>query len=111
MSREEILAQLKSGKIKVEEAATLLAAQMATKSTGKLYCKVSPKGAVSVYGLGQWPLTLYVEQWERLESFMGELKEFVKKWEGKDYTSERATERGGKKVPYTVRIAHKGAAA
>jgi hypothetical protein len=76
-----------------------------------MHCKVSPKGAVSVYGLGQWPLTLYVEQWARLGEFMPELNAFVKQWEGKEYTSERATERGGKKVPYTVRIAHKGAAA
>ena len=28
--------------------------------------KVSAKGAVSVYGMGKWPVTLYGEQWERL---------------------------------------------
>ena len=26
------------------------------------------KGAVSVYGMGRFPVTLYVEQWERLDS-------------------------------------------
>ena len=28
--------------------------------------KVSEKGGISVYGLGRFPVTLYVEQWERL---------------------------------------------
>ena len=33
---------------------------------GRLTVKASTKGAVSVYGLGRWPVTLYREQWERL---------------------------------------------
>jgi len=28
--------------------------------------KVSEKGALSVYGLGRFPVTLYREQWEKL---------------------------------------------
>ena len=32
----------------------------------KLTCKVSEKGAVSVYGLGRWPVTLYSGQMARL---------------------------------------------
>ena len=31
-----------------------------------LRLKVSEKGAVSVYGLGRFPLTLYKEQWEKV---------------------------------------------
>ena len=31
-----------------------------------LSLKVSEKGAVSVYGLGRFPVTLYAEQWFRL---------------------------------------------
>jgi len=31
---------------------------------GTLRFKVSEKGAISVYGLGRFPVTLYVEQWE-----------------------------------------------
>jgi hypothetical protein len=34
-----------------------------------LYCKVSEKGAISVYGLQRMPVTLYVEQWDRLLNF------------------------------------------
>ena len=32
----------------------------------KLTCKVSEKGAISVYGLGKFPVTLYARGWERL---------------------------------------------
>jgi hypothetical protein len=31
-------------------------------------CKVSQKGAVSVYGLQRFPITLYASQWERFLS-------------------------------------------
>ena len=31
-----------------------------------LSLKVSAKGALSVYGLGRFPVTLYKEQWNRL---------------------------------------------
>jgi hypothetical protein len=43
-----------------------------------LYCKVSEKGAISVYGLQRMPVTLYVEQWERLLAYAEEIKEFMK---------------------------------
>ena len=31
-----------------------------------MFLKVSEKGALSVYGLGRFPVTLYREQWEKL---------------------------------------------
>jgi hypothetical protein len=39
--------------------------------------KVSEKGAVSVYGLGRFPVTLYKEQWEKLLSMADEIKAFI----------------------------------
>ena len=36
------------------------------KKTRTAFLKVSEKGAVSVYGLGRFPVTLYKEQWARL---------------------------------------------
>ena len=39
--------------------------------------KVSAKGAVSVYGLGRFPVTLYKEQWLRLLEFAEEIKAFI----------------------------------
>jgi hypothetical protein len=38
------------------------------KGQGSISFKVSEKGAVSVYGLGRFPVTLYRGQWERLMS-------------------------------------------
>ena len=44
-----------------------LEAQLASASAPKaLTLKVSEKGALSVYGLGRFPVTLYRGQWERL---------------------------------------------
>jgi len=40
--------------------------------------KVSEKGALSVYGLGRFPVTLYREQWEKLLGMADAIKEFIK---------------------------------
>lgn len=39
--------------------------------------KVSEKGAVSVYGLGRFPVTLYQEQWEALLGRADEIRSFI----------------------------------
>jgi hypothetical protein len=39
--------------------------------------KVSEKGAVSVYGLGRFPVTLYFEQWHKLLAHADELRTFL----------------------------------
>ncbi len=39
--------------------------------------KVSEKGAVSVYGLGRFPVTLYQEQWQKLLSVADEIRSFI----------------------------------
>jgi hypothetical protein len=77
MTKEEILAQLADGKIKVDEAAKLLS-DLESSKRGTLYCKVSPKGAMSLYGLQRMPVTLYIEQWERLLAFSAEIQAFLK---------------------------------
>ena len=40
--------------------------------------KVSEKGAVSVYGLGRFPVTLYKEQWAKLLDMAHEIRAFIK---------------------------------
>lgn len=42
-----------------------------------LRCQVADKGGVSVYGLGQFPTTLYKEQWARLLDFADEIRAFI----------------------------------
>jgi hypothetical protein len=39
--------------------------------------KVSEKGAVSVYGLGRFPVTLYQEQWTKLLAMASDIKTFI----------------------------------
>ena len=77
MERDEILAQLAAGQITPEEASKLLD-KAEQQRRGSLYCKVSQKGAISVYGLQRMPVTMYVEQWERLLDFGDEIRKFVK---------------------------------
>jgi len=43
----------------------------------KLTLKVSEKGAVSCYGMGKFPVTLYSQQWERLLEHSDEIKSFI----------------------------------
>ena len=39
--------------------------------------KVSEKGAVSVYGMGRFPVTLYKEQWIKLLDMSDDLRRFI----------------------------------
>ena len=39
--------------------------------------KVSEKGALSVYGMGRFPVTLYREQWEKLLGMADEIRAFI----------------------------------
>lgn len=62
MSREELIAKI---------------AAMQTASQRKLTLKVSDKGAVSLYGLGRFPVTLYGTQWDRLLNEAEHIKTFL----------------------------------
>ena len=44
--------------------------------------KVSEKGAVSVYGMGRFPVTLYREQWLKLLDMSVEIRAFIAENEG-----------------------------
>jgi hypothetical protein len=46
-------------------------------SRGQMSLKVSEKGALSVYGLGRFPVTLYREQWEKLLGMADEIRKFI----------------------------------
>ncbi len=44
--------------------------------------KVSAKGAVSLYGLGRFPVTLYKEQWTRVLDMADEIRAFIAEHDG-----------------------------
>lgn len=52
------------------------AALKGTRGVGVTF-RVSEKGAVSVYGLGRFPVTLYQEQWDKLLSATDQLRAFI----------------------------------
>ena len=39
--------------------------------------KVSEKGAVSIYGMGLFPVTLYKEQWLKLLDMSADIRAFI----------------------------------
>jgi len=52
--------------------------QLRRQSSHGLRFKVSEKGALSVYGLGRFPVTLYKEQWGRLLDVADDVRAFLK---------------------------------
>jgi hypothetical protein len=59
-------------------------------NSGTLSFKVSEKGAVSVYGLGRFPVTLYFEQWNKLLAQADELRTFLEANKSKLKLKEQA---------------------
>ena len=51
-------------------------------SRGQMSLRVSEKGALSVYGLGRFPVTLYREQWEKLLGMGDEIRSFIQTHDG-----------------------------
>jgi hypothetical protein len=52
-------------------------AQLKTKDKGSVTLRVSEKGALSLYGMGRFPVTLYKEQWLRVLEHAEEIKTFI----------------------------------
>ncbi|HWB99400.1 MAG TPA: hypothetical protein VG672_21975 [Bryobacteraceae bacterium] len=69
MAEEDLKAEIE--RLKAENEA------LKRPSRGQLFLKVSEKGAVSVYGLGRFPITLYKEQWEKLLAQTEQIKSFI----------------------------------
>lgn len=75
MSDEDMKAELE--RLRNENAALKKGA-----ATG-ISMKVSEKGAVSIYGMGRFPVTLYKEQWLKLLDMEGEIRAFIAVNDGK----------------------------
>ncbi len=46
-------------------------------ATAGVSMKVSEKGAVSIYGMGRFPVTLYKEQWLKLLAMSDQIRVFI----------------------------------
>ena len=62
-----------------DERAELEALRKEKSKVGKkgLYLQVSQKGAVSLYGMGRFPVTLYKEQWLKVIAHMDVIQQFI----------------------------------
>jgi hypothetical protein len=76
----EVPAALKRTNGKGEPTVAELMAEIArlkAAAQSSLKLKVSEKGALSVYGLGRFPVSLYSGQWERLLDAAEEIRAFI----------------------------------
>ncbi|MGA9464093.1 MAG: hypothetical protein WBV28_14970 [Terracidiphilus sp.] len=80
MSESELKAELE--RLRAENA------QLKSKGTGGLSLKVSEKGAVSLYGMGRFPVTLYKEQWLRILASASDIETLIRENDGKLKTKE-----------------------
>jgi hypothetical protein len=81
MSNEDLQAELERLRAENEVLKT-------ARRGGAVSMKVSEKGAVSVYGLGRFPVTLYQEQWVKLLGMAPEIKAFIEENKAKLKTKE-----------------------
>jgi hypothetical protein len=63
-------------------------AKLKSKDAAGLSLKVSEKGAVSLYGMGRFPVTLYKEQWLRILASAPEIEAFIRENDSKLKTKE-----------------------
>ena len=47
------------------------------RSNKSIVLKVHEKGAISVYGIGRFPVSLYMEQWQKLLAMKGDIEAFI----------------------------------
>jgi len=80
MSNQDLLAMIL--KLQAENAA------LKAKPAGKLSLKITEKGAISVYGLQRFPVTLYAGQWERLLAIAEEMQGFIRENKGRLATKD-----------------------
>jgi hypothetical protein len=81
-SPEELQAELERMRAKLEASEAENEALKKPTARGQMTCKVSEKGALSVYGLGRFPVTLYREQWEKLLGYGDAIRDFIKANDG-----------------------------
>ena len=74
---------------KEREELELLRKEKAMREKGGLTLKVSQKGALSLYGLGRFPVTLYKEQWEKILTYTETIRTFMDEHKQELKTKER----------------------
>lgn len=68
---------LKAALARMQAENDKLKAENAKKANGSLSLKVSEKGAVSLIGMGRFPVTLYKQQWLRMLDYAVQIRAFI----------------------------------
>lgn len=77
MTEAKVLPDLQAEIAKLQAENAALRAQAAAKAAQRVSCKVSDKGALSIYGLGRFPVTLYLSQFKALDAAWPSIQAFV----------------------------------
>ena len=80
MNEQELKAELE--RLKAENEA------LKSRGPRSTSIKVSEKGAVSIYGLGRFPVTLYKEQWLKILDMVDEIRKFINQNDNKLKTKQ-----------------------
>ena len=70
MSDDDVTAELE--RLRAEDT------QLKRTASRGLSLKVSEKGGLSVYGLGRFPVTLYMEQWTKLLDLADDIRALIR---------------------------------
>lgn len=76
LNQDELLALLEQEREKNKRLHAIVDSQ--AHRAQSLTLKVSEKGAVSVYGMGRFPLTAYPDQWLKIFAIADQMKAFIR---------------------------------
>ena len=68
--------EIRDLKLQLEQAQAKLKKKEKMTERG-VFFRVSPKGGISVYGFGKYPITYYANQWLGLFKYADEIREFI----------------------------------
>jgi hypothetical protein len=88
--KNDPLAEMRAELARIKAENEALKAKAAQRANTPITLKVSEKGAVSAYGLGRFPVTLYAEQWTKLlsDQMVTNIRDFIR--DHKDELSSKA---------------------
>lgn len=75
--RQSVIDSIGKANKAAEAARTALRMELKETVTDKTGKQIPAKGAIQLYGLMRFPVSLHPEQWDRLLGFVAEIKAFV----------------------------------
>jgi hypothetical protein len=82
--RDEVEVMAESDEVLAKEVERLRAENAALKARSgrELRLQVSAKGGVSLYGIRRFPVTFYLEEWQRILDMADDIRAFLREHEG-----------------------------